>query len=118
MTLLPAIPVLDDTYYFGHSKRFDTAWLDIGTRGNGVWDLTWEYWNSTAWTPLADVVDNTDNFRAAAGLHYVTFTRPTDWATTDVGGAGNLYWIRGRVSSYTSIVTQPKGSRAWVEMTI
>ena len=118
MTLLPAIPALDDAYYFGHSKKFDTAWLDIGTRGNGVWDITWEYWNGTAWALLADVVDNTDNFRAAAGLHYMTFTRPADWTTTTVGGAGSLYWIRGRVSSYTSIVTQPRGSRAWVEMTI
>ena len=118
MTLLPAVPALDDGYYFGHSKKFDTAWLDIGTRGNGVWTLTWEYWNGTAWAPLSDVVDSTDSFRAAAGPHYVTFTRPVDWATLTVGGAGNLYWIRGRVSSYTSIVTQPKGSRAWVELNI
>lgn len=118
MTLLPAIPAVNDAYYLGHSQKFDLAWLVIGTSGNGTWLVSWEYWNGVTWAALADVDDNTDSFRAVTGLHYVSFTRPLDWATTTVGAVANLYWIRGRVSSYTSIVSQPKGTQAWVELNL
>jgi hypothetical protein len=116
MHLLPAIPALNDAYYFGHAKKFDVVWLNIGTQGDGVWTITWEYWNGAAWAALSGVVDNTNGFTTVAGLHDVSFTMPGDWATTDVGGVLGLYWIRGRVSSYTSVTTQPLGSQAWVEI--
>jgi len=118
MTLLPAAPAVDDAYYFGHAKRFDAVWLNIGIQGDGVWIISWEYWNGAAWSALADVVDNTNGFTALVGLRDVSFTRPGDWATTDVGGVSGLYWIRARVSSYTSINTQPRGNQAWVEIYI
>jgi len=116
MTLLPAAPAVDDAYYFGHTKRFDIAWLNIGTQGDGVWVITWEYWNGTAWSALSDVADNTNGFTALVGLHDVSFTRPVDWATADVGGVTGLYWIRARVSSFTSINAQPRGSQSWVDI--
>jgi len=116
MTLLPAAPAVDDAYYFGHAKRFDVVWLNIGTQGDGVWVITWEYWNGAAWSALSDVVDNTNGFTALVGLRDVSFTRPGDWATADVGGVSGLYWIRARVSSFTSINTQPRGNQAWVEI--
>jgi len=116
MTLLPAAPAVDDAYYFGHAKRFDVAWLNIGTQGDGVWVISWEYWNGAAWSALADVVDNTNGFTALVGLRDVSFTRPVDWATADVGGVTGLYWIRARVSSFTSINAQPRGSQSWVEI--
>jgi len=116
MHLLPAIPALNDAYYFGHVKKFDVVWLNIGTQGDGVWTITWEYWNGAAWAALSGVVDNTNGFRAIVGLHDVSFTRPGDWAVTDVGGVLGLYWIRGRVSSYTSVTAPPLGNQAWVEI--
>jgi hypothetical protein len=116
MTLLPAAPTIDDAYYFGHAKRFDVVWLNIGTQGDGVWVISWEYWNGAAWSALADVVDNTNGFTALVGLRDVSFTRPGDWAAADVGGVSGLYWIRARVSSFTSINTQPRGNQAWVEI--
>jgi len=116
MTLLPAAPAVDDAYYFGHTKRFDVVWLNIGTQGDGVWVISWEYWNGAAWSALADVVDNTNGFTALVGLRDVSFTRPGDWATADVGGVSGLYWIRARVSSFTSINTQPRGNQSWVEI--
>jgi len=116
MTLLPAAPAVDDAYYFGHAKKYDVAWLNIGTQGDGVWVISWEYWNGAAWSALSDVVDNTNGFTALVGLRDVSFTRPVDWTTADVGGVTGLYWIRARVSSFTSTNTQPRGSQAWVEI--
>jgi len=115
MTLLPAVPAVNDAYYFGGDATFEGVDLNIGTAGAGVWTITWEYWNGAAWTALSGVKDNTDGFTAAAGPHSVTFTVPSDWATTTVGGIATKYWVRGRVSAYTSITTQPKGTQTWTE---
>ncbi len=116
LTLLPSAPAVDDAYYFGRAKRFDVVWLNIGTQGDGVWVISWEYWNGAAWSALSDLVDNTNGFTALIGLRDVSFTRPGDWATANVGGVPGLYWIRARVSSFTSVNTRPRGSQAWVEI--
>jgi hypothetical protein len=113
MTLLPSVPAINDAYYFGHPALWDWLRLNIGTAGAGVWTIVWEYWNGTIWAGLADVSDGTSHF-GNAGMNDVTFTRPGDWAVTDVGGIVGLYWIRARVSTYTSIVTQPLGTQAWI----
>lgn len=115
MHLLPAVPAVDDAYYFGHARQFDVMWLNIGTQGDGVWTIAWEYWNGAAWSALSDVIDNTNGLTAIAGLHDVSFTRPGDWAQTTIEGH-NLYWVRARVSSYTSIITRPLGNQSWVEI--
>ena len=114
MTLLPAVPAQNDAYYFGFDKLFDVMTLNIGTPGAGVWTITWEYWNG-AWTALSGVTDGTTGFTAASGSHDVSFTRPGDWATTVVN-AITKYWIRARVSAYTSITTQPKGTQSWIKI--
>ena len=113
MILLPAVPAVNDTYYFGYSTLWDWLRLNIGTAGTGVWTIVWEYWNGTAWAELPDIIDGTGHF-GNAGEREVSFTRPGDWATTDVGGILGLYWIRARVSAYTSIITQPLGTQAWI----
>ena len=112
MTLLPPTPAVDDAYYFGYPSLWDWLELRTGTAGIGTWELIWEYWNSVAWAPLAGVGDGTSGFRVT-GTRLVTFTRPSDWAQTTVGGIAGQYWIRARVSAYTSVVTQPKGTRAF-----
>jgi hypothetical protein len=118
MTLLPAVPVTNDAYYFGSSYPFDEMILNIGTAGNGVWTLAWEYYdNDTTWHALAGLVDGTSAFKAAVGLRSVTFTRPGTWQTVAIGGIGPFYWIRA-VVTYTSIVTQPKGTQSWYKITI
>ena len=114
MTLLPAVPAQNDAYYFGFDKLFDVMTLNIGTPGGGVWTITWEYWNGV-WTALSGVTDGTTGFTAASGSHDVSFTRPGDWATTVVN-AITKYWIRARVSAYTSITTQPKGTQSWIKI--
>ena len=113
MTLLPAVPAVNDAYYFGANGAFNKLTVNIGTQGDGTWTITWEYWNGTAWVALAGVVDATTGFRAAVGNRDVDFDRPADWARTAVNGV-TAFWIRGRVSAYTAVVTQPLGTQAWV----
>ena len=113
MTLLPLIPAVNDAYYFGYPALWDWLQLNIGTAGAGVWTIVWEYWNGTAWAGLPDISDGTSHF-GNIGVNQVTFTRPGDWATTSVGGIPALYWIRARVSAYTSIATQPLGTQVWI----
>jgi hypothetical protein len=114
VTLLPAVPAVNDAYYFGLLYLWDNLQVRITTQGVGVWTTTWEYYDAdTTWHTLVGVTDNTDSFRASAGLSTVIFTRPTTWALTNVNAAGNFYWIRARVTSYTSVVTPPDGSQAW-----
>jgi hypothetical protein len=112
MHLLAAAPVLQDAYYFGFNYLWDELLLNIGTSGAGTWVITWEYWNG-AWTALSGVTDHTNAFKAATGIQTVTWTRPGDWATTTINSVGPMYFIRARLSSYTSITTEPLGTQAW-----
>lgn len=117
MTLLPATPVVNDAYYFGDAQTFGRMELDASTQGAGTWTIVWEYWDGTTWVDLAtshNLVDGTSGFTAAVGRQGVTFDTPSDWATTTVNSQGPFYYIRARVSAFTSITTQPLGQQAWM----
>ena len=110
MTLLPAVPSTNCAYYFGFPYLFDSISLVIGTQGAGTWTIVWEYWNGGAWAALTGVTDGTSGFTSGTGTKTVIFTRGAGWATTSVNAVGPYYYVRARVSAYTSITTQPKGS--------
>jgi len=112
MTLLPAAPAVDDAYYFGLSTVWNWLSLNIGQAGDGTWTIVWEYWNGSTWASLPGAYDTSNGFRNA-GYQSVSFHRPSDWATSSIL-LMNLYWIRARVSAYTSITTQPLGTQAWI----
>lgn len=112
MTLLPATPAVNDAYYFGNDAKFDEIELNVSTAGSGTWTITWEYYNGTAWAALSGVTDGTTGF-TTSGTNSITYTVPTDWAVTSVNGSANEFFIRGRVSAYTSITTQPLGAFAF-----
>jgi hypothetical protein len=119
MHLLPAAPADDDAYYFGSDYKFDELILNLGTAGNGVWSIVWEYYDvDTTWHALAGLVDGTNQFKAAAGNRSVTFTKDANWTAVAVGGVGPMYWIRARMDAFTSIVTQPLGTQAWYKITL
>jgi hypothetical protein len=111
INLMRASPVTDDAYYFGLNRKWDYLSLDIGTNGVGSWGWTWEYYNGV-WVSLTGVTDGTNGFTAGTGVKTLTFTRPGDWTTIDVNSVGSMYWIRARLTSYTSKTTTPVGTRA------
>ena len=113
MTLLPAAPAVDDAYYFGQSGMWDWLCLNIGTAGAGVWTIVWEYWNGSTWVGLPGGYYDTSNGFRNGGKQSLSFARPGDWATSTIM-LMDLYWVRARVSAYTSVTTQPLGTQAWI----
>ena len=113
LTLLPAVPAVNDAYYFGGTEVFSLLTLNIGTQGDGTWTIVWEYRDADGWQSLASVIDDTEGFEATAGNHDVSFDVPDDWTSYTVNGI-TAFWIRARVSAYTAVVTQPLGTQCWV----
>jgi hypothetical protein len=114
MTLLPAAPAVDDAYYFGCNEKFSALHLQQGVQGVGTWTIVWEYYNGATWSGLSThtISDTISGFTGSVGYHQIRFRLPIDWATTTVGGVVAFY-IRARVSAFTSITTQPKGTNVW-----
>jgi hypothetical protein len=100
MTLLPAVPVASDGYYFGSAQQFRRLDVNVSTVGTGTYTLAYEYWNGSIWTSLT-VVDGTTNFKSS-GVNTITFTPPGDWAATTVNSQGPFFYIRNRVDAGTT----------------
>jgi hypothetical protein len=106
--LLPAVPVVNDAFYFGFDLPAGMATINIDRAGVGTWAVTWEYYNGSSWTALSGVDDRTSAF-SVLGRNIVLWDIPSDWSATTVVSI-NAYWVRARVSSFTSVTTQPLGS--------
>ena len=111
--LTPAVPTVNDAFYFGYEFLFTALRINVGTNGVGTWTIIWEYWNGSAWAALPGITDGTTGFTAGTGNKDVTWTIPSNWAKTEVLGITG-YWIRARVSAYTAVTTQPLGTQSWV----
>lgn len=108
--LLPPSPAVDDAFYFGRNETFDDIVIDISTAGSGTWSIVWEYWDGGSWVGTPTITDDTNGFRNG-GKNTVKWDVPGDWGKTDVGGITDLYWVRGRVETFSSISQQPLGER-------
>lgn len=109
---LTAAPAVEDALYLGNSvKTFARVEFYMRTAGVGTWTITWEYWNGSTWSAL-NPTDNTIGFTSGSGgiSKDVYWNIPTDWTTTTVQSTVG-YWVRARVSSFTSITTQPTADR-------
>lgn len=105
----------NDALYVGHATvPFDQVDIQITTQGNyTTTTFAWEYWDGSSWTALSGVTDGTTAFEAAAGTVSVTFTKPTDWATTEVDSVTG-YWIRARCSGTGGSTTPCQMGQLWV----
>lgn len=56
-------------------------------------ELSWEYWNGTAWWKLPRLSDGTQNLKTSGAIHFVV---PADLQPTDWSGKTNA-WIRARL---------------------
>lgn len=122
MTLLPASPAVDDAYYFGQvGNKFGKIHLLLGQAGVGTWEIVWEYWNGAAWKNLDEkheLRDGTDGFTEDSDeWHTIEFNRPGNWVTTSINSI-TAYWVRARVSSFTSLSTQPLGTMCKLDATV
>jgi hypothetical protein len=111
LPLLAGAPTVGDAWLFGCDNPCRIFNQEIDTAGVGTWTITYEYWNGSDWIALSNVVDLTTGF-TVLGANSTTWDMPTDWATQTVtGSAVSSYWGRARLSAFTSITTQPLGSR-------
>jgi hypothetical protein len=97
--LLPVTPAVNDAFYFGGMSQFGQVETNITTTGSG-YSGTWEYWNG-AWTALT-VTDETGSFQISGNGLTVSFTIPSDWATTSINSQGPYFYIRFRVTAVTT----------------
>jgi len=102
---LPATPVVDDAVYIGFHNRARYAYITSTTAGAGTWAITWEYYTGSAWAALTGVSDGTNGFHNT-GTRLLSYNLPTNWSESTVNSITS-WWIRGRVSSFTSITVQP-----------
>ena len=103
--IFPAAEVTTDYAAIGFRQQFKKVTFDStgGTAGT-VGVVVWEYWNGSAWAALAGVTDGTTGFTAAVGAgQNLTFTVPTDWAATSLGGSASLYYIRARITTVYTV---------------
>lgn len=118
MTLVPintGTPTFD-AYYWGNTDRtFNTITLNVTTAGAGTWTLTWERSTGTSTWGTITVTDNTNRFRTA-GVNTITFTSVPAVKGT-VNGV-SAYWVRARVSAYTSQTIAPKGGQSWLSYNV
>lgn len=101
-------PSTSDICYFGYSgtvyspsagtfvPAFNELTFDLSQTGSGG-SYVWEYWNGSSWASLT-VQDATNGFTQSGK---VSWTPPSDWATTTVNGH-TTYWVRVRPTSVPS----------------
>ena len=103
---------------FGFRQKFKKLIVNVGTAGAGTYTVpaaNWQYWNGTTWASLAGLTDGTTGFKTA-GTNNVTFTVPTDWTPTSLGGSASLYYIRA-VKDTGTVTTAPLGTQAFIGTT-
>ncbi len=87
--------------YFGKYTEFSDMYISLSGVASSS-NPTWEYWNGSAWTSLADLVDGTNNLAQSGSI---SWTLPTDWATKTVDTAADMYFVRVSVSALSGNVT-------------
>lgn len=106
---------INDAIYFGATGPFQRIRINIGTAGVYTASGAWEYWNGSAWTSVgtvyddsnATVTDGTQPFKRT-GSRYIQWQVPADWTAYDItGDPTSQYWIRWRVTNFTSMTTGP-----------
>lgn len=105
-------PQNGDILYFGNTAAtFDRIIWGLRTAAVGTYTAVWEYWNGAAWTTFAPTTNSfsaTRQWDTAATLGVVAWSLGdlTGWATTAVNGV-TAYWVRWRISAFTSMTTVP-----------
>ncbi|MDP3917296.1 MAG: hypothetical protein Q8Q42_03345, partial [Nanoarchaeota archaeon] len=108
----PAAEAVGDTFEIGFTRIYAKLQINVGTAGNGAPTVVWEYWNGTIFTALSGVTDGTSAF-SISGTNDVTFTAPSNWATTSRNGSAQLYYVRARLTAIYG-ATDPLITQGWI----
>jgi hypothetical protein len=103
--LLPAAPAVDDAVYFGAIFPISALSIRIDTAADGVFTIVWETWNGVSWLTPETVQDGTVGL-TAPGVVRVNLGNSKEQVATTVNGV-HAFWVRARVSAFTSISTVP-----------
>ncbi|MCY3412223.1 MAG: hypothetical protein INQ03_11370 [Candidatus Heimdallarchaeota archaeon] len=101
--LLPSNPATGNIIYFASEVKFDRISFE-GENGIGIWETVWEYWDGGSWTLLSAFNDGTNAFTDLNGDLFLLL--PGDWNTNNMFGT-DMYILRARVSSFTSVTSIP-----------
>lgn len=100
---------VEDAMYYGASSPFNEIALELSTTsGASTRTLIMEYFNGTTWTTVTGLTDNSTSYTADAGIYHLYWTAPTNWQKTSVNSSSNYFYVRYRISAYTSQTAQPK----------
>lgn len=110
VVLVPATPQVDDAFYLGYDDPYEQVKINVGTAASDG-EVTWEYWDGSAWTALSGVTDETNHLQNS-GTNTVTFTLPYDWETRTLNLQGPFYYVRARVTSAGT--STALGTQAWI----
>jgi len=114
-----ATPAVDDAWYIGYASPFaELEYTGVGRAAVGVYTITWDYYSTgDTWRPLTVLVDDTDSWQIAGDDLEIVWHIPIDWKLTTVtidGSDESWYWARARISSFTSLATEPYLSAAFM----
>ena len=118
--LLPTLTAAEDATYWGHAtEKFCKVEYTIGQAGVHTLTILYEYWNGSAWATLTGAVDDSAGHTTGTSTYLIQFEPPSDWVANTGGNGPNGeagFFIRGRVSAYTSTTTQPLGTQGWLRL--
>ena len=98
---------------FGLHNSATILHINTGTVTDASWTVTWEYYNGATWKAFSVVSDGTIGF-TVAGVQKVSWTKPTDWIDSTLHSVKS-YWVRARVSGFTSLTISPLATQVWYE---
>ena len=94
----------DDAAYIGlPAPTTGIIVTNATTAADWVLTLTWEYYDGDSWESLQGIVDETDSFQNLGSDMFITWDVPPDWEPTTINSQGPFYYVRARVSAFTSI---------------
>ncbi len=106
-----------DFYYIGLYKPFSNIYVEMNEQNiNLSSDLTFEYWNGTAWASLPNLKDDSVNFQRSGFVEWEfdDKTAVTDsWIENSVNSIDN-YWVRVSISNgvHGSLVSNSETSNS------
>ncbi len=110
--LLPDPKANGDGFYIGAAHKFPWILFNMGTAGVGTYEITWKYWDGSAWPQTNLIYDSSTNYKVT-GLARVHIAIPSDWALKTIEGQ-NLFWLFGGVNPGQTMTTQPLATQIWV----